>query len=324
MNVALLAALLAGLSAFVGVGALAGQFGTNHRKLVERAVAFSRQRTDAPGGRAPRVELLRPNALANSAALSGLLGRYHWAVDRGLLLERAAVPMKVSEYLLVVGASAVAVGIAAAVLSGLPLVGLAFAAATVIGFETWLRGRARRRLALFEMQLPTALDVMSTSLKSGFSIMEAVATVSREMEAPLGAEFARILNEARVGGSFQASLEKLVERVKSRDLRLVVRALEVHRRVGGDLAAILESVAATMREREALRGHVRALVAQQRFGAIVVGLLPAWVVGFLFVADPEFISPLWEEVAGRLMLGGGILMEVLAFFVMSRITRIEV
>lgn len=324
MNTALVAALLAALSAFVGVGALTGQFGTNQRRVLERAVAFTRQRPDAPGGRPPRVELLRPDAVANGSALSGLLRRFHWAVNRALLLERAAVPMKVSEYLLVVGATAVVVAGAAAIASGLPAVGLGFAAATVVGWETWLRGRARGRLALFEKQLPTALDVMSTSLKSGFSIMEAVATVSREMEAPLSTEFERILNEARIGGSFQASLDRMVERVKSRDLRLVVRALEVHRRVGGDLAAILESVASTMREREALRGHVRALVAQQRFGAIVVGLLPVWVVGFLFVFDPEFISPLWEETAGRLMLAGGIGMEVVAFFVMSRITRIEV
>ena len=104
----------------------------------------------------------------------------------------------------------------------------------------------------------------------------------------------------------------------------VARALEIHRKVGGDLAAILDSVAGTMREREELRGHIQALTAQQRLGGLIVGLLPAWVVGFFLVVNPEFISPLWEDSLGRLFLAAGAVMEVTAFVAMRRIMTIEV
>jgi tight adherence protein B len=151
-----------------------------------------------------------------------------------------------------------------------------------------------------------------------------VATVVREMDAPLSTEFQRVLDEARVGGSFESGLASMVERVDSADLRIVARALEIHRKVGGDLAEILDQVAATMREREELRGHISALTAQQRFGGMVVGLLPIWVAGVFLVFDPSFISPLWEETAGRILLAVLVVMEITAFLAMRKIMSIEV
>ncbi|MGI8927526.1 MAG: type II secretion system F family protein [Tepidiformaceae bacterium] len=321
MSVSLMAAFAAALTAFVGVGALSGQFGQTQRRLLARAISLERKRAEPER---PRNALLKADALARSAAPASFLRRFDWAINRALLLERGAVPLKVSEYLVIAGVLFAVATLLITLVSGLVLVGLAFGVVALVVLEVWTRDRANKRLALFHKQLPTALDVMATSLKSGFGIMEAVQTVGKEMEDPLAGEFTRIINEACVGGSFEDSMARMVERIESRDLPIVVRALEAHRRVGGDLGAILESVAVTMREREELRGHVAALVAQQRFGAIIVGLLPAYVVGFMLVFDPGFISPLWEETAGRLMFAAGITMEVLAFFMMSRITKIEV
>ena len=107
-----------------------------------------------------------------------------------------------------------------------------------------------------------------------------------------------MLEQARIGGSFEQGLDAMTERVGSYDLHIVNRAVGIHRKVGGDLAAILESVAATMRERDALRGHVRAMTAQQRASGMIISLLPLWVVGFFAVTDIEFISPLWRETPG--------------------------
>jgi tight adherence protein B len=182
----------------------------------------------------------------------------------------------------------------------------------------------RSRLAAFNKQLPVALQVMATTLRSGFGVMEAVQTVGREMEQPLSGEFSLIIDQARVGGSFEAGVANMVRRVDSNDLRIVARALEIHRKVGGDLAAILDSVAGTMREREELRGHITALTAQQRLGGMVVGILPLWVVGFFLVANPDFISPLWEESVGRVLLAIGGVMEVTAMVAMRKIMAIEV
>ena len=320
----LMTAMAGALTVFVAVGALTGQFAFSERKVTQRAVRLQRQTMDDLGKPSEGRRLFREDALAGNAAFSSFLQRYSWFASRAVLLERADLPLKATEYTLILIIGFVGIGALAGMLSGLWPVGLAFGALTVVLLEIWVKGRSRRRLATFDKQLPIALQVMSTSLRSGFGIMEAVATVSREMDEPLAGEFSRIIEQARIGGSFESGLDDMVARVKSRDLRIVARALEIHRKVGGDLASILDSVALTMRQREELRGHIIALTAQQRLGGMIVGLLPIWVLAFFSVTNPDFISPLWTESVGRILLGAGLVMEVTAFIVMRRIMSIEV
>ncbi len=318
------AALTAALAVFVGVGALTGQFAFSQRQLASRAVGLTRHSPRREEG-APAPELiLREDPLAQNASVRAMLRRFSWAANRVVLLDRAQLPLKVSEYVAVLVAVFVSLTAAVTVVSGLLPVGMACGLAGVIVVESWLKSRATRRLALFNKQLPIALQMMSTSLKSGFGLTEATAAVARDIDAPLALEFERLLAEARVGGSFEGALAVLVERVASTELQIVARAMEVHRRVGGDLAGVLDSVAATMREREELRGHILALTSQQRFGGLIVGLMPLWVVGFFLVTNPAFISPLWTEPLGRILLAIGISLEAVAFVLMRRITKIEV
>jgi tight adherence protein B len=319
----LLAAFVAALAVFVAVGALTGQFSFTERRLVARASAMARY-TPAVG-RADRPQTaLKADVFSGSGFVSAALGRFKWASSRAQSLDRANLPLKVSEYILLLLAVFVGLTALITVTSGLILAGLAFGCVGVVITEAWLKGRARKRLALFNKQLPLALQLMSTSLKSGFGVMEAVQTVGREMDEPLAGEFTRIVDHARVGGSFEDGLGTMVERMDSQDLHIVARALDIHRKVGGDLAAILDGVATTMREREELRGHVMALTAQQRLGGVIVALLPLWIVGFFLVADPDFISPLWEEQAGRILLVVGAAMDGAAFFLMRYFMTIEV
>lgn len=322
--IAVLAAVFGALSVFVGVGALTGQLSYNQRKLAARTVTLSRPGADDRQRSLAGAGLLKEDAVAGSERVSAILRRYSWVASRASLLERAALPLKVSEYILVLVVTFAGLAALVTLTSGILVFGLIFGTVGVVGVELWVRSRARRRLELFNKQLPIALQVMATSLRSGFGIMEAVQTVSREMDDPLAGEFGLIIDQSRVGGSFEAGVSAMVSRVNSSDLRIVARALEIHRKVGGDLASILDSVAGTMREREELRGHITALTAQQRLGGMIVGLLPAWVVGFFMVVNPEFISPLWEEPLGRVFLAAGGLMELTAFVTMRRIMTIEV
>jgi tight adherence protein B len=116
----------------------------------------------------------------------------------------------------------------------------------------------------------------------------------------------------------------MMERMESPDLRIAVRALEVHGKVGGNLSEVLDSVASTMRERDELRGHIRALTAQQRLSIIVVSLLPVWAVGFFLVAQPDAISPLWEDPTGRLLLGLALVLETVSIFLMRKLVAIDI
>ncbi len=322
--IAALAGLFGALSVFVGIGALTGQFSYSQRRVAARTVTLQRGGVDQNPRDLGSMGLLKDDAVAGSARVSAMLRKYSWVASRAALLEQADLPLKVSEYLLVLVVTFAGLTALVTLTSGMILIGLLFGVVGVVVVEVWVRSRARRRLELFNKQLPVALQVMATSLRSGFGVMEAVQTVSREMDDPLAGEFGLIIDQARVGGSFEAGVAAMVARVKSNDLRIVARALEIHRKVGGDLAAILDSVASTMREREELRGHITALTAQQRLGGMIVGLLPAWVVGFFLVVNPEFISPLWQEPLGRVFLAAGATMELVAFVAMRKIMTIEV
>ncbi|HMO95454.1 MAG TPA: type II secretion system F family protein [Tepidiformaceae bacterium] len=319
----ILAAMAGALSVFIGVGAIAGQFSATDRKLAARTVTLQRGGVEEQP-RELSAALLQEDSIAGSRRMSAALRRYAWVSSRASLLSRAALPLKVSEYFLILFVAFAGTAAVTGLISQLPAVGILFGIVAVIGVELWVRARARSRVSAFNKQLPVALQVMATSLRSGFGIMESVATVGREMDDPLAAEFGMIIDQARVGGSFEAGVQTMVDRIDSPDLKIVARALEIHRKVGGDLASILDSVASTMREREELRGHIQALTAQQRLGGMIVGLLPAWVVGFFLVVNPAFIAPLWEEPVGRILLAAGAGMEVLAFAAMKRIMTIEV
>lgn len=322
--IAALAGLFGALSVFVGIGALTGQFSYSQRRVAARTVSLQRGGIDEKPRDLVSMGLLKDDAVAGSARVSAVLRKYSWVASRAALLEQADLPLKVSEYLLVLVVTFAGLTALVTLTSGMILIGLLFGVVGVVVVEVWVRSRARRRLELFNKQLPVALQVMATSLRSGFGVMEAVQTVSHEMDDPLAGEFGLIIDQSRVGGSFEAGVAAMVARVKSNDLRIVARALEIHRKVGGDLAAILDSVASTMREREELRGHITALTAQQRLGGMIVGLLPAWVVGFFLVVNPEFISPLWQEPLGRVFLAAGASMELVAFVAMRKIMTIEV
>jgi tight adherence protein B len=323
MMIGLLAAITAAAAVFVAIGALTGQFAFTERRLVARASALARYSPEGAGER-DSASLLKDDAYSGSGAVSRVLGRLSWASSRAKLLDRANVPLKVSEYVLLLFAVFVAITAVITFTSGVLIAGLIFGVVGALIVETWLKGRARKRLQTFNKQLPLALQLMSTSLQSGFGILEAVQTVGREMEDPLAGEFTRIIDQARVGGSFESGLETMVQRMDSQDLHIVARALDIHRKVGGDLAAILTGVATTMREREELRGHVLALTAQQRLGGMIVGLLPLWVVGFFLVTNPDYISPLWTEPTGRILLAAGASMDAVAFVLMRYIMTIEV
>ena len=218
----------------------------------------------------------------------------------------------------------VVVAAVSGLISGMLPVAILAGGMAVFAAEWFLGYRAQRHVEQFNQQLPHVLQIMATSLRSGFGIMEAVRTVGREMDAPLGTAFTRILDEHRVGGSLDVSLNDLATRIESVDFLIVARALQTHRKVGGNLAEILERVAETMRDREKLRGHVRAITAEQRFSGFIVGLLPLWVLWFFALVDPEFIAPLWEDPLGRILLGVGAVLEVSALMLMRRIAQIEV
>ncbi|HZT97369.1 MAG TPA: type II secretion system F family protein [Chloroflexota bacterium] len=188
----------------------------------------------------------------------------------------------------------------------------------------WLRHRVKRRESLFLGQLSDAVMMIASSLRAGYSMMQALEVVSREMPLPISDEFHRVTMEVGVGIPVEEALSHLLDRIHSTDLELMTIAMNVQREVGGNLAEILDTIAATIRERQELRGEVRTLTAQGRISAYIISLLPVGVATAMFFMDRPYISMLWTKPIGYVMSVIAIMLIIVGFFVTRRVAQVEV
>ena len=164
----------------------------------------------------------------------------------------------------------------------------------------------------------------SGSLAAGLSLAQSIDTIVREGQEPISSEFKRVLVETRLGISLDDALEGVADRFESKDFGWVVMAIRIQRQVGGNLAELLDTVAATMREREYMRRQVAALAAEGKLSAYVIGGLPPGFMVYLVLTRGDYVGPMFTEPLGWLMLGGaGVLLGVGAFW-MSRLVKVEV
>jgi len=144
------------------------------------------------------------------------------------------------------------------------------------------------------------------------------------MEHPVSTELGVAIHEMNVGSSVEEALLALNERTDSYDLDLVITAILVQRSVGGNLSEILDTVATTMRERVRIRGEVKTLTAQQRMTGVIIGLLPVAVGGMFMLISPEYMTVLFTENLGKIMLGIAVVLEAVGLIIIRRILAIEV
>ena len=203
-----------------------------------------------------------------------------------------------------------------------------------IGFflpRIWLGRRKGGRLNAFNKQLPDTITLIANGLRAGSSFLQAIELVVRETRPPISTEFGRVIREVNLGLPFEQALENMVRRVKSDDLELMATAISIQHTVGGNLAEILDSIAYTIRERIRIQGEIRTLTAQQRLSGYVVGFLPFALAGFLFIAAPGFMDPMFDASvaimglpAGVIILGFGLIAMLIGFMFIRRIVDIEV
>jgi tight adherence protein B len=238
-------------------------------------------------------------------------------------LERANLRLRPHEWLLIRSLLSFAAGALFALFAGL-LGLLAGIAATWVGTAVYRANRADKRAQAFASQLPDALQLIIGSLRSGFSLTQAIEAMIRELPDPLSTEFARAMGETRLGVPLEDALERVAARMACADLSWAVVAIRVQREVGGNLAEVLETTVATMRERASLRRHVRALSAEGRLSAYVLVALPFLLAGFMLLFRRDYLRPLYTEPIGLLLLGAGVVLVLIGMFWMSRIVKIKI
>lgn len=182
----------------------------------------------------------------------------------------------------------------------------------------------RRRQEAFRRQIVDALTLISTSMKAGYSFIQAMDMVAREVPAPLGEEFGMAVHEMSLGATVDESLEEMVRRVGLEDLGLVVTAVLVQRQVGGNLTEVLDTIAHTIRERQRIQGEIKTLTAQGRISGIIIGLLPVGLTMFISLLNPTYMSTLFQSSLGLFLLFLGCCGEITGVLLIRRIIRIEV
>jgi tight adherence protein B len=193
-----------------------------------------------------------------------------------------------------------------------------------IGPWAFLVVRRTRRLRAFGAALADTLQLMAGSLSAGLSLAQSVDTVVREGTDPIASEFRRALVESRLGVEIEESLAGIAERMESVDFEWVVMAIRIQRDVGGNLSEVLETAVGTMRERERLHRHVRALSAEGRLSALILLGMSIVLGAWMFVFRREYLRPLYTEPLGLLMLTGSVIGVVVGGIWLRKLVRVEV
>jgi tight adherence protein B len=195
----------------------------------------------------------------------------------------------------------------------------------VIGYvlpALYLRNRRGRRLQTFEAGLPRAMELIANSIKAGQSIAQSLSAVTDNAGPPLTEEFGLARREIELGASVDSALSNMVKRMGSSDLRLVVMVITIQHSVGGDLPAILTTLADTMRQRAEMREEILAATAQSRASSLIITLLPVAAAALLYFLVPDYFRPMFTSALGWVLIAISAGLLVLGNVIIRRITKI--
>jgi tight adherence protein B len=241
-------------------------------------------------------------------------------------LARANLKLTVVEFMILMVAI-----IAAGALAGAFLVRqlwiIGAVAGAVLGFfapRVFINLRQSRRLHAFNDQLGDTITLLANSLRSGYSLLQSMEMVARELPEPMSEEFGRVTREIGLGLSNQDALNNLLRRIQSDDLDMMITAINIHHEVGGNLSEILDTIGHTIRERVRIKGEIRTLTSMARYSGYLVSILPIAVAGLLFVMNPDYMSGLWEDACGVQMIVASAMGMFLGWIIIRRVVNIDI
>jgi tight adherence protein B len=186
-----------------------------------------------------------------------------------------------------------------------------------------VRFQANRRIRKLEEQLPDAIDLMGRAMRAGHPLSAGFKMVADEAPEPIAGEFRQVFEEQRFGLPFDDSLLSLGERVRLSDIRILLTAILIHRQVGGNLAEVLDNIAALVRERFKLRRQLRVITAQGRLSGYVLAMLPFALGIAIFTLNRNYMMPIFESEIGRFMLVGAFIFQIIGYLWIRKILDIE-
>ncbi len=252
------------------------------------------------------------------------------AEQRGLLtnieraLEQANMPIRPGEAIAGAIAGAILIGVLSGVIARSVIWALIGGGIALLAAGAAVQSIANRERTRFEGQLPDTLNLISTSLRAGYSLLQAVEAVSQEAPQPTKREFSRAMTETRLGRSPVDALKDVADRMQSTDFDWAVLAISIQREVGGNLAEVLQTAAETMLQRNRLRREMKALTAEGRISAIVLGSLPFFLFAFLWTTNRGYLDPLISSTGGIISLIGALGLLLVGIYWLTRVVKVEI
>lgn len=294
---------------------------TSERSLVEQRLGRYIQEEAAEIKKGQRTSLV-------GDWLNVRLEKSSWGEGIARELARADLKLKTGEYLAIIIIVGVLAGFIVWYMTGRSLI--LGAIGVIVGTfipRVYVKRQQVARLLRFSDQLSDMLNLMVNGLRAGYSTMQAMESVSRELPPPISDEYRRVVQEMQLGISAEHALDNLLRRIPSDDLDLVVAAMNVQREVGGNLAEILDTISHTIRERVRIKGEIRVLTSQVVYSGRFLAIMPLIILAVLWLVNKpymmEFFNP-ETRVAGIIALTTGALMIISGYFVMMKIANIEV
>lgn len=241
-----------------------------------------------------------------------------------LLMVRAGLPLLGSEFLAISAGLSLFVFIIFALATFNPVTGLLAAFLFLAADFVFVQRRVSRRLNNFQRQLADCLSLVANSLRAGFSFLQTMEIISREMEPPMSTEFERVMRDTSLGKSLDEALHDMDERVGSADFSLVVTAVLIQQQVGGNLATILDTIRSTITERIRIRREVNTLTAQGKMSGIVLACIPVALALFFYISSPEYLTPLLTTDIGKIAIIGTVFLVIVGFIIIRKIVDIKV
>jgi tight adherence protein B len=242
-------------------------------------------------------------------------------------LARADLKFKVSEYFALIVISIISLGAFAWLIGNRHIISLLIGA--VVGAfipRFYVKRQQAARLRRFNEQLADMLNLTVNGLRAGYSTMQAMESISRELPSPISDEFRRVVQEMQIGITMEAALDNLLRRIPSEDLDFVITSINVQREVGGNLSEILDTISFTIRERVRIKGEIRVMTAQVRASGAILSMVPFGLTVVLWFINPEYLMSVNQ---GGPLCAGIIICVILGligsgYFVMMKIADIEV
>lgn len=204
------------------------------------------------------------------------------------------------------------------------LAGLLFSFITFYAIKIYISKKEKNIMEKFNEQLLESLEIIANSVKAGQSLMQALENMVKDAKQPLKSEFEQVLKQIRLGQSISNALLDVAGRIKSRDLKIAINAINLARESGGNLGEILLRIANTMRERKRIQGKILALTAQGKLSGIVIGIVPFILLGILYLIEPNMMGLLFTTLLGNAMLVIAVLMLSAGMFFINKIINIDI